>query len=488
VESIYFGLLWEHELELLKPLLEAVAARREAVLADWWELYTFHFGDLRTLSRAEFFEIHSADLEATVETLRRKAFDRFVAAMRRVGEQLVERHVPFTEVVASMHLFEESAIRAFPQPADPVSYRLFDKISHCRTAVLAESYFNSRTAIATARVEGLEREAAQLPREARTRFHGLVGATSVMRTLYERIEAVAAVRSTVLIAGESGSGKELVAGAIHECSPSPHAPFVALNCAALPRELIESELFGYRRSAFSGATAEYLGLFRAAQGGTLFLDEVTEMSAETQAKLLRALQEHTVRPVGSTREMPVNVRVIASTNRDPDQAVRHGHLREDLYYRLKVNVLKVPPLRERLDDVPLLIEHFLVLFNEKLGRATPVIGLAEGALNAMCHYHWPGNVRELSNAIEQAFTFCRSNLITTADLSALAPAGPLSEAVRETSQEILSIADYQRGLIERALERTGGNKLKAAELLGISRKGLYAKLRKYGLHHTVKQN
>ncbi len=488
VEPIYFGLLWEHELELLKPLLEAVAAKREAVLAQWWELYDLHFGDRRALSRVEFFDIHGADLDATLTTLKREAFGDFVAALRSVGERLAERHVPFTEVVASMHLFEEAAIGAFPQPADPASYRLFDKISHCRTAVLAESYFKSRSAVAAARVEELERQGAQVPREARTQFHGIVGASPVMRALYERIEAVASVRSTVLIVGESGTGKELVARAIHECAPVHRGPFVALNCAALPRELIESELFGYRRGAFSGAIGEYLGLFRAAQGGTLFLDEITEMSVETQSKLLRALQEHLVRPIGSTHEIAVDARVIASTNRDPEEAVRNKSLREDLYYRLSVNVLKALPLRERLGDLPLLIEHFIALFNEKLGRATPIAGINEAALEAMRRYHWRGNVRELSNAIEQAFTFCHSDLIMLADLPAVLAPGSTVTVERKTPDEPLNIADYQRGLVERALARTQGNKLKAAKLLGISRKALYAKLRKYGFDDTIKQN
>ncbi|HVB80273.1 MAG TPA: sigma 54-interacting transcriptional regulator [Candidatus Binataceae bacterium] len=487
MEPVYFGLIWQHELELLKPLLEAVAARREAVLAEWWELYSVHFGDRRSLSRAEFFQIHGADLDATVATLKRESFTDFVIAVRAVGEQLAERHVPFTEVVASMHLFEEAAMRTFPDSADLSSYRLFDKISHCRTAVLAESYFKSRTASVAARVEDLEREAAQLPHEARTSFHGLVGVTPEMRALYERIEAVAGVRSTVLIVGESGTGKELIARAIHECSRARHAPFVALNCAALPRELIESELFGYTRGAFSGATGEYLGLFRAAQGGTLFLDEITEMTAATQSKLLRTLQEHTVRPIGSTRELRVEARVIASTNREPAEAVRCGNLREDLYYRLGVNTLKVSPLRERRDDIPLLVEHFIALFNEKLTRATPIVEVDTPAREAMRIYSWPGNVRELSNAIEQAFTFCRSNLITLADLPAALAGRSTAVPERREPEPALNMADYQRDLIERALLRTGGNKLKAAQLLGISRKGLYDKLRRYGFGATIRR-
>src|SRR5262249_12103764 len=199
-----------------------------------------------------------------------------------------------------------------------------------------------------ARERAAERDLRRLDPGAarRATFHGIVGATPAMHELYARIEASAAGNASILIAGESGTGKELVARAVHECGTYPKAPFIALNCAALPRDLIESELFGHRKGAFSGATAEYLGLIRAAEGGTLLLDEITEMPPETQAKLLRALQERCVRPVGATQEVPVDVRFIASTNRDPVESVRDGRLRDDLYYRLKVHTLTVPPLRQ----------------------------------------------------------------------------------------------------------------------------------------------
>ncbi len=201
--------------------------------------------------------------------------------------------------------------------------------------VLAGAYFRSVSALANARIRGLEKEAAQLPSLERTRFHGLVGANPAMRLLYERIEAAAGNRGTVLIVGESGTGKELVARAIHECLEPSGTPFVALNCAAIPRDLIESELFGYKRGAFSGALAEHIGLFRSAEGGVIFLDEITEMSPHTQSKLLRALQERKVRPVGSSVEIPVDVKLIASTNRDPVEALRSGQLRQDLYTGFK---------------------------------------------------------------------------------------------------------------------------------------------------------
>ncbi len=478
----YFDLFWDSDLDELIPLLAAIGKRREEVLRRWHDLYLLYFGDKRALSRDEFFRIYEQDLAATVETLCARDFDRFVSELRRIGELLIERGVPFSEVVVSMHLFEESASCAFPPGASSATYHLFDKISHCRTVILAETYFRSRTASAAVRIEGLEQEASQLPLKSRTRFHGLVGASPAMRRLYEQIEAAGAVRGTVLLVGETGTGKELVARALHECSATAHGPFVALNCAAVPHDLIESELFGYRRGAFSGATVDYAGLFRAAQDGTLFLDEITEMSAETQGKLLRALQERTVRPVGATREIPVNARVIASTNRDPQVAVKEGRIRQDLYYRLHVNVLRVPPLRERLDDIPLLASHFIQLFGQRLDRKVPIAGIEPAALEALQRYSWPGNVRELANAIEAAFTFNRSGTISLNDLpEALAAAAGVRAATNGRSDTALSLADAERSLIRRALADAKGNKCRAAELLGISRKMLYARMARYGL-------
>jgi two-component system, NtrC family, response regulator AtoC len=483
----YFHLLWQEELDDLRGVFEALKRRRNEVLEEWYRLYTLHFGNSRSLTRPEFFDIFGSELDATVDDLLKSDMDRFAADVRKVAETLAERHVPFSELIVSMHLFEESASTVFPTfpPLMPRIYQSFDKLSHCRMIVLADAYFRSKSAVSGARIQALEREARILPPAERTRFHGLVGAARTMRQLYERIEAAAATRGTILIVGESGTGKELVAAAIHECGPSPIAPFVALNCAAIPKDLIESELFGYKRGAFSGANTEYLGLFRAADGGTLFLDEVTEMSPETQSKLLRALQERTVRPVGATKEVPVDVRLIASTNRDPDETVRSGQLRQDLYYRLQAGVIAVPPLRERLDDVPLLVEHFVELFNAKMLRPMPVAGIEPDALDAMRNYSWPGNVRELANAIEGVFTFGRSPTIRLEDLpravAAQRVAAPAPYGAAASDSKLGSFADAEREIIRRALESTEGNKARAAKLLKISRKKLYAKIAKYQL-------
>ncbi|HJU12264.1 MAG TPA: sigma-54 dependent transcriptional regulator [Candidatus Binataceae bacterium] len=478
----HFYLLFEEDLETLRPMLRMVLERMDDVINYWYQLYVVHFGDDRTLGELEFNDLYRRALTGTTAHLVDGDMDQYAIDTIRAAERLAERRVPFAEVVASLHLYEEAVYHLFAPSPPPIEiYTCFDKLSHVRIILIADAYFRSEVAVAGARIKALEREAARLPRSQRLSFHGLVGVSQMMRHLYDRIEAVGETRGTVLIIGESGTGKELVARAIHECGVTAAAPFVALNCAAIPRDLIESELFGHKRGAFSGANAEYLGLFRAADGGTLFLDEVTEMSPETQTKLLRALQERTVRPVGSTSEIPVSVRLIASTNRDPEDAMRNGQLRQDLYYRLQAGVLQVAPLRERSEDIPLLVEHFIALFNEKLKPRILARGVEEDALRAMTRYSWPGNVRELSNAIESALTFGRSPLIA---LDALPSALHLQGNGGNTGaakQSLGTFADAERDVIARALETTGGNKLAAAKLLGISRKKLYAKIAKYGL-------
>jgi DNA-binding NtrC family response regulator len=486
----HYHLLWDEELEALRPVLKLVLEQLQEVIAHWYQLYVLHFGDARSMSEAEFHDVFHTALARNTKHLLEGNMDRYSIDTIRTGELLCERNVPFAEIIASLHLYEESAYTAFPKdPAPPLEiYTIFDKLSHVRMILLADAYFRSASASAGARIQALERQATLVAREKRTVFHGLVGSSAAMRRLYDRIEAAAGTRGTILIVGESGTGKELVARAIHDCSGAPTSPFVALNCAAIPKDLIESELFGYKKGAFSGANADYLGLFRAAEGGTLFLDEVTEMAPETQSKLLRAVQERTVRPVGSTRETAIDVRLVASTNRDPEEAVRTGSLRQDLYYRLQAGVLSVPPLREHPEDVPLLVEHFIEFFNEKLQPRFPVRGTEEDALEAMTKYSWPGNVRELSNAIESAFTFGRSPMIRLQDLPAgiagmrSSSSAPQPERdARISAPSIGTFADAERDLISRALKATEGNKVQAAALLRISRKKLYAKIEKYGL-------
>jgi transcriptional regulator with PAS, ATPase and Fis domain len=481
----HFHLLWDEDLDEMGGIFEAIRDRRVEVVATWYRLYRLHFGEAGILSAAEFSRIFEPAILRNKSDLLEKNMDRYAEHVRALGELLAARGVPLQEIIASLQLFEQAAQTVFPKElAYSVDiYTKFDQLSHIRIFLLVDAYFRAWTAATSTKIHELEREAARLPHDERSRFRGIVGASPSMRALYQRIEAAGKTRGTVLIVGESGTGKELVARALHESGGKPATPFVALNCAAIPKDLIESELFGYKRGAFSGANTDYPGLFRAAEGGTLFLDEITEMGADTQTKLLRAIQEHAVRPVGATREVPFNVRLIASTNRDPEEAVRAHVLRADLYYRLQANILQVPPLRARLDDVPLLVDYFLALFNNRLGRNVITEGIEQRALDAMCAQQWPGNVRELANAIESAMTFGTDSLIRFEDLPSsitqIEPRRPVEPAPSPLNSG--TFAEVERNLIIRALETNEWNKSRAAAMLRISRKKLYAKIDKYQL-------
>jgi DNA-binding NtrC family response regulator len=324
-------------------------------------------------------------------------------------------------------------------------------------------------------LSGLQEEVARLRSELQDKYHfdNIVGVSPGMQLVCENIEAARRTDSTVLICGESGTGKELVAKAIHYSGQRADKPFVPVNCAAMPRELIESELFGHKKGAFTGAFSDSAGLFRSAESGTIFLDEVLDMPYRSQAKLLRALQERRVRPVGGTKEVPVNVRVIASTNKDVDKAIRNNKFREDLYYRLSVIRIKIPPLRARLDDIPSLVQYFITKFNSVFQQT--VKGISKDALGVLTCYQWPGNVRELESAIENAFAFGNSDTIHKSDLPTY-----ISEAIEADSYKspedkvaVSTIFEAERELLVRALKVTKGNKTRAAQLLGISRPRLY---------------
>lgn len=341
------------------------------------------------------------------------------------------------------------------------------------------------------KVRALESEVKAL-REAlddRYGIKGLIGGCAAMRSVCDRIEAAGRSQASVLITGESGTGKELVARAIHLKSPRRDKPFIPVNCAALPENLIESELFGHEPGAFTGAAKEGLGLFRAAHTGTIFLDEVADMPKDVQAKLLRVLQDHRVRPVGSTKETAVDVRVIAATNWNVEKAREEGVLRDDLYFRLSVIRIMLPPLRERLDDITLLIHHFLAKHGKSAERRIKRVSPA--ALNAMLSYPWPGNVRELESAIESAYALGREETLDVGDLPQhiLQPsemrAAPMpsesAPAVAATAAPLFSLDAIEKDALVRALQIAHGNKSKAAQLLGVSRKRLYRMLYDYGM-------
>jgi DNA-binding NtrC family response regulator len=307
-------------------------------------------------------------------------------------------------------------------------------------------------------------------------FNELIGNSAPMQKVKDIIGKVAVTDSPVLIEGESGTGKELVAAAIHRLSARAKRPFIPVNCSAIPEDLLESEFFGHVRGAFSGAVADAQGLFRGADEGTIFLDEIAELSPALQVKLLRVLQEMQVRPVGSTKALPVDVRVIAATNRDLDRAMSDGSFRQDLFYRLNVVRVSLPPLRERRDDIPALASHFIRRFNRRFHR--DVRGVAPDALAALTAYDFPGNVRELENLIERAFAMGAREQITLEDLPNLArvPVPAVS-----SPQAIPRLADVERELILKALATLKDDKEAAARALGISRRTIYRRLKEYGM-------
>jgi len=306
-----------------------------------------------------------------------------------------------------------------------------------------------------------------------------VGNSAPMQAVYDLIRQVAPGKTTVLITGETGTGKELVARAIHRASPRQDALFVPINCAAIPADILESELFGYEKGAFTGATKDRIGKFEMADGGTLFLDELTEMPMALQAKLLRVLQENVIERLGSNRGIPIDARIVAATNRDPRQAIADGKLREDLYYRVNVFNIDLPPLRERKQDIPALVAGFLA------GHAG-THGIAETAMACLQDYAWPGNVRELQNIVERAVVLSRGGAIQVEHLPREMTVAKAETVIAESPQfhnlELgPAVEGLEQAMIRAALQQTGGNKSKAARLLDISERSLWYKLKNYGL-------
>ncbi|WP_115717509.1 sigma-54-dependent transcriptional regulator [Gallaecimonas mangrovi] len=306
-------------------------------------------------------------------------------------------------------------------------------------------------------------------------FHGIIGESPVMQRLFKTLGQVAKAEGPVLILGESGTGKELVAKAIHQQSSRRAAPFLAVNCAGIPSELLESEFFGHAAGAYTGASKSRQGLLREADGGTLLLDEIGEMPPALQAKLLRVLQEGTLRPVGSDREVKVNVRILAATHRDLEQLVASGDFRQDLFYRLETFSVRVPPLRERGDDIALLARHFLSL-QQQAGK-TQAQHISQGAWQQLLNYAFPGNVRELQNAMERAAVFCEQEAISASDLPARLRAlddkgsSELFDSLEQT--ELPSLSSVQHDYVRYVLAKTQGNKAQAADILGVTRRTLY---------------
>jgi DNA-binding NtrC family response regulator len=346
--------------------------------------------------------------------------------------------------------------------------------------------------------------------DSETGRHGLIGSSENMRGIFDIIDKVADTPSTVLVTGESGTGKELVAKALHENSGRSDGPFIKINCAAIPKNLMESELFGYEKGAFTGATSAKPGRFELADEGTLFLDEIGEIPVEMQVKLLRAIQESEFERVGGIKTLQVNVRLITATNRDLEKEVASGAFREDLFYRLNVVPLRIPPLRERRDDIPLLVQHIIDKFKSRLSKE--VEGISDEALTLLCEHDWPGNIRELENVLERTILFCSSNEIALDDLpeelgsktqerassptQLSAPAAGEQGAVPPLEAGKTSLKDavraetsrVERELIAQALNETTGNVTQAAKLLKISRKSLQTKMKDFGLRDRESGN
>jgi DNA-binding NtrC family response regulator len=320
-------------------------------------------------------------------------------------------------------------------------------------------------------------------------FEGIIGGSGALREVIERVRLVAPSRATILVEGESGTGKELIAQAVHQASPRARGAFVAVHCAALSENLLESELFGHERGAFTGATERRVGRFESADGGTLFLDEIGEISASTQVKLLRFLETKAIERVGGSKSVELDVRLVAATNRDLEAMVRQGRFREDLFFRLNVIRIRMPPLRERADDIPLLLAHFIRQFSTE--NAVPPLTVEPGALRTLQRYPWPGNIRELRNFCENVVVLRRGGSLTEYDLEARfrgdthAPGPPVNVLVAPgggapapstPATPSLSVEENEKRLFREALLKSRGNRTRAAALLGLSRRTLHRKL------------
>ncbi|MBM4351327.1 MAG: sigma-54-dependent Fis family transcriptional regulator [Deltaproteobacteria bacterium] len=322
----------------------------------------------------------------------------------------------------------------------------------------------------------LKKEVVRLKREVETRydFHQLIGKSASMQKIYDLIERIRDSSINVFITGESGTGKELAAKAIHYSGVRKGGPFIAVNCAAIPETLLESELFGYKKGAFTDAKSDKKGLIFEANEGTLFLDEITEMPPTLQAKLLRVLEEREVRPLGDTTSYPIDLRIISTSNCDITSSIQQGRFREDLYYRLKVIDIDMPALRERREDIPILVQHFIQKFSKELKKAVSTV--SGDALKILLNYPWPGNVRELENILQRAISLSRHEVISPEDLPASIIQKADEKLFEKAMEEKFTLDQLEKEYIRRVLVETGGNKSKAAERLGLDRKTLYRKL------------
>ncbi len=422
--------------------------------------------------------------EAAIDRLSSFAYDALVTDLRlpgldgsRVLDAALDRYPDIAAIVVTGYGTVKDAVEAIRRGAADFITKPFqyDELRHVLQTALERRELRA------------ENRYLREQLDARYGVEGLVGRSAAMRDLLALISTVAPTSSTILITGETGTGKEVVARAIHQASPRKQQRFIALNCSAIPETLLEAELFGHVRGAFTGALAQRQGRFEQAHRGTLLLDEVGTMSPSLQARLLRVLQERAFERVGDSNTIRVDVRVIAATNSDLPRMVRDGRFREDLYYRLNVIQVSLPPLRERREDVPLLVQHFLERLGRECSPARPGVTFSQEALRHLMAYDWPGNVRQLENVVERAFTLSPARqqidlaALPAEIVSATGARPPLAWALPDDGLDLDEVlASVERALIRQALDRTSGNRRQAAELLGLKRTTLVEKLKRLG--------
>ena len=438
---------------------------------------------LEMILSAEGYEVLTADRgETALELIESSTVDAVLCDLRMPGLDgfdllpQIARQLPGAPIILmSAHGTDDLAIEAIQRGAYDYLAKPFQPSEVRLTLLKAHER------------ERLRRKSELLQRDMRQSLgeRSIVAASDGMIELLEMLDRTAGYKSTVLVTGESGTGKEVIARAIHAQSPRRESPFVAVNCGAIPENLLESELFGHAKGAFTGANRAHRGLFAEADQGTLFLDEIAEMPVALQVKLLRAIQEEEIRPVGESKSQQVDVRVIAATARNLEREITEGRFREDLFYRLNVVRLEVPPLRDRRDDIPLLVDHFLARFREQLGR--PVRAVADDALDLLVGYAWPGNVRELENLIERAVILSDGETVEASALPRVVSTSVAAKAIAEGDDQNEDLClkrarqVFEAGVIRKALARTGGNRTHAAKVLEISHRALLYKIKGYGI-------
>jgi DNA-binding NtrC family response regulator len=431
---------------------------------------------LTDLLREEACEVEVAhDGESAIEIFRARRFDLVITDLmmpKMRGIELVER---LREIDSSAPVLLITAFGTIESAVEAMHAGAFHYVT--------KPFHNDEIIIHVKRAleqKFLREEVRRLRTEvqARERFQNIIGQSEAMQRVYEIIAQVSDLPANVLIEGESGTGKELIARAIHASSARASGPFIAVNCAAIPETLLESELFGYVRGAFTDAKKDRRGLFQEAHGGVLFLDEIGEVPLTLQAKLLRVLEDKEVRPLGANQAVKVDTRLLSASNRNLDELARAGKFRQDLYYRLNVIRIELPPLRRRAEDIPLLVNHFVQKF--AAGANRKVDGIEPAALAALKAYDWPGNIRELEHTVERAVLLGKSAVVSLDDLPPeLFPRGDSAVVVEQALAKQLSLRDLERDYIAKVLEATHGNKTEAARILGVDRTTLYRKLEEF---------